>query len=389
MSRLLYLLNAYKENKISDEESAELLNLLGDGKGDHELGELVEKYWYSFDPALKSDESTITRSFETIRSLISERETTQVIQIGGWAKFKKMVIAAAVITAISTAAYFWLAPGQPQTRQLQAQNSSETTGSPGSDKAVLVLSNGSKIVLDSIGSMGLSDGGVDIAIDKGSMKYNASSKSEIKLKNTLTTPRGGQYKIKLADGTDVWLNAATRLTFPTSFSSKERIVELDGEAYFEVAKDPHHPFIVKVNDINVKVLGTSFNVMGYTDELSINTTLVEGRVLVETGAIRTELKPGQESIVHKTTGESTITNADISKALAWKNGFFEFENADIHVILRQISRWYDIDVEIGAVDKKKLFGGRISKNISLSQMIKLLQESGFNCKLTDQKLFIN
>jgi ferric-dicitrate binding protein FerR (iron transport regulator) len=191
--------------------------------------------------------------------------------------------------------------------------------------------------------------------------------------HTLVTPRGGQYQLLLPDGSKVWLNAASSVRFPTSFSGKERHVELTGEAYFEIAKDASRPFRVDApGGMQVEVLGTHFNIMSYTDENAINTTLLEGSVKVREGSVSSLLRPGEQASLNKASDGISVSNADVDETIAWKNGLFRFEGATIEAVMKQIARWYDVEVIYkGSVSKH--FRGMISRSVDISQVIKMLE----------------
>lgn len=248
---------------------------------------------------------------------------------------------------------------------------------PGGNKAVLLLADGSKIVLDSA-TNGLlaSDPATKITkIEEGQLRLSSAGQATSTAFNTLTTPRGGQYAITLADGTTVWLNSASSLRFPNAFSGKERVVELSGEAYFEVAKNPLQPFTVKVNEMEVKVLGTHFNVMAYEDEDAVQTTLLEGAVRIRQQDASALLKPGQQAAA-KAGGVIKISNgADIAQVMAWKNGYFDFEGATIEAIMRQLARWYPVDV-VYAGKIPAHFTGTISKNVGIEKVFQMLELTG-------------
>jgi ferric-dicitrate binding protein FerR (iron transport regulator) len=209
------------------------------------------------------------------------------------------------------------------------------------------------------------------------------------LYNTISTPKGGQYQVTLSDGSKVWLNAASSLRFPATFSGKERKVELTGEGYFEVAHNKKMPFHVTVNDLDVEVLGTHFNINAYADESAIKTTLLEGSVKVVKGNETKIIEPGEQASV--TTSEDEINvkqQVDLEQVVAWKNGIFQFERADIESVMRQISRWYDIDVDYhGRVSEH--FGGTISRDVNISDVLKMLEMTGgVNFKIDGKKVIV-
>ncbi|HJU45510.1 MAG TPA: FecR domain-containing protein [Chitinophagaceae bacterium] len=247
---------------------------------------------------------------------------------------------------------------------------------PGGNKATLTLADGRTIVLDSTqnGTIATQGGSSIIKLSNGQIRYDLKGLSQGSVSwNTLSTPRGGTYQITLPDGSKVWLNAESSITYPVAFTGNERRVELvDGEAYFEVAKDSKRPFIVSVDDnMEVEVLGTHFNVNAYEDEEVIKTTLVEGKVKVNKSNKSNEsllLIPGQQAKVNIENETITVINdVDTEEAIAWKEGLFYFEDDDIKTVMRQLARWYDVEVEYeGKVpDSKPILYWQLYKRIHI------------------------
>lgn len=275
--------------------------------------------------------------------------------------------AASVIILVSAGIYFWL---QPQKQPDQQVTNVVPAGEilPGSDRAVLTLGNGRQVKLE--GQKIISDGELQIRNENNELVYPESGVVSF---NTMSTPRGGQYQVRLPDGSRVWLNAASSITYPTVFKGKERVVELLGEAYFEVEKNTAMPFKVHVNGMDVKVLGTHFNVMAYDDETAAKTTLLEGAVQIIKGNSTAVLKPGQEASLDNTGEKIKIAAADVEQATAWKNGLFLFNRSDIRSIMRQLSRWYDFEIKYASTFENRNFSGMISRKTELSQVLKMLQ----------------
>lgn len=259
---------------------------------------------------------------------------------------------------------------------------------PGGNKAVLTLANGEKISLTDAdnGTLAEQAGIKVVKTTDGQLVYEVrhleGGRTERSLPavemtyNTIETPKGGRYQVRLPDGSNVWLNAASKLTFPSSFiTHKSRMVELSGEAYFEIAKDKEHPFIVKTYNQVVEVFGTQFNINSYVDEPDVKTTLLEGSIKVsENKGIDKILKPGQQSTI--TSSGLKVENVDIDLAVAWKNNQFVFESDDIQYIMRMIARWYNVEVEyVGAIPKNK-FGGAVSRFENVSEVLKSLESTG-------------
>lgn len=265
---------------------------------------------------------------------------------------------------------------------------------PGTNRAYLHLANGQLIYLDSSGNGELAQQGTASIIKKDDqLLYNNTSGSAESLPemNTLQTPRGGQFRLVLPDGSRVWLNAASSISFPTAFHSKQRRVKITGEVYFEIERDVTRPFIVSLKpDTEVEVLGTSFNVQSYPDEHQIKTTLLEGSIKLLHNKGDVKLKPGQQGEIQAgtNTGIRINDNADLEDVMAWKNGYFSFKMADLSVIMRQLSRWYDVDVVYRGTVPKRSFGGEISRSASLSEVLSILEESKINFTIENKTIIV-
>ncbi|MFD2556678.1 FecR family protein [Sphingobacterium tabacisoli] len=250
---------------------------------------------------------------------------------------------------------------------------------PGKDQAFILLSDGRRVAVEDAesGLLALESGVKVTKSPSGEITYEVgiSEKANPNTYNTIETPRGGQFRVNLPDGTKVWLNAASSLKFSTALSTvKERRIALNGEAYFEVTKDPDRPFIVKSGNQEVEVLGTKFNVSAYSEETNMKTTLVEGAVKVTSGSIKKQLKPDQQAIVSKSiTIKPVVTEVE----LAWKNGDFNLESDDFRTVMRKISRWYDVEIEYdhsAPVDLE--LGGKIARSKSLASILRIMEATG-------------
>lgn len=272
----------------------------------------------------------------------------------------------------------------------KSSNQSQETGDavhlnddiePGRNKAILTLSNGASVMLsDSLDNSLIRQGNTKI-IRQGSgvltyRKEGAQLGMAIPY-NTLTTPRGGQYGITFSDGTKVWLNSGSSIRYPTSFTGDTREVEITGECYFEVARDASMPFVVNAGNVAVNVLGTHFDIMSYQDDSLVKTTLLEGSVRVTELSTRQSqlVNPGQQVEVGRNGTLRLVTGVDLEKAVAWKNGLFVFNNDDIHAVMQELARWYDVDVIIkGNISQH--FSGSIHRNVKMSKVFEVLQETG-------------
>ena len=265
----------------------------------------------------------------------------------------------------------------------------------GSDKAMLTLADGSTIDLDNASAGSLTTQG-SAQINKtgdGRITYTATAPSEEKTYNILSTPKGGQYRLTLQDGTQVWLNAGSSIRYPTAFSGKERRVEVTGEAYFDVARNPEMPFRVSVRgftstNTEIEVLGTQFNVNAYSDEPDMKTTLLEGAVRLITPTASTTLRPAQQAILGSSGEMRTTPMSDPDETIAWKEGAFEFDHADIAAVMRQISRWYDVDVVYQGPVPADRFSGRFPRKTSLAGVLKIMNISGVQLMAENKKIII-
>jgi len=253
---------------------------------------------------------------------------------------------------------------------------------PGNDKAILQLADGSSIVLDSTGNGKISNqGGTAVNKQDGIVLYNSlpMNNAATVAYNILRTPKGGQYQLQLPDGSKVWLNAQSSLRFPTAFTGNERVVELTGEAYFEVAKNKEKPFkVITPREGQVEVLGTHFNINAYADEEVMKTTLLEGKVKLTAldNGESALLNPGEQSSLSQSSHLSQPIPVQTEEVVAWKNGLFRFEDASIASIMRQIARWYDVEIVYeGKIDKE--FIGTIPRQVPVSTVLKILESTGW------------
>ncbi len=252
------------------------------------------------------------------------------------------------------------------------------------DKAILTLANGQQILLDDTAKGQLAEqNGVNVVkTDSGQLTYVTGGKGAggsqgsaqgLSQYNTLATPRGGQYQVVLPDGTKVWLNSASSLKYPTVFDGSSRHVELTGEAYFEVAKNNRAPFTVGTAGLQVAVLGTAFNLMAYTDEENIRTTLVNGAVRLIGPKGAQVIKPGEQGSLDEKEGHFTVSRPDLDEVLAWKEGEFKFSGQPIRTIMRQMARWYDVEVEYQGAPPVNLFNGDITRTQNASVLLDILE----------------
>ena len=366
--------------------------------------EFLEKYYRFFDKeekislSLSPEEKAIleNRIYRNIERLIASPEKLGPVVRGPFFFLRRIAAAAVIILMTASIAIYFSRNRTPTASLSKIGNTSERYKNdlaPGGNKAILTLADGSQIVLDSVrnGKIGSQGNSNILKFKNGELAYKPESaktppeeNAEVKY-NMVSTPKGGQYQISLADGTKVWLNAASSIRFPATFSGNERHVEITGEAYFEVSTlykaaggnkvKEKIPFVVLVNGIQVQVLGTHFNINAYDDEASVRTTLLEGSVKVAKGNSFTILKPGNQSEVDRDGKMKLIAESNMEEAVAWKNGMFEFRSAGIETIMRQIARWYDVDIEYQKkVDEK--FYAEIPRNTHASALFRILEATG-------------
>ena len=258
------------------------------------------------------------------------------------------------------------------------------------ERVFLTMSDGRTINLDVVAN-GTLPGASSVTKQDSLLVYKVEGSSTSGVPagyNTLSTSQGGQYQVLLPDGSKVWLNAVSSLRFPTVFTGKEREVELTGEAYFEVSKNRKKPFRVNVGGIHISVLGTHFNVNAYADDHEIRTSLLEGRVKVVKDQESDFLEPGQQAVVNNKSSGIRVRYSDMNEVMAWKHGLFEFKGADITSIMRQISRWYDVEIVYAGEVPVRRFEGKISKTAPLSDVLQILELSDVKFAVEAKKIIV-
>jgi len=306
-------------------------------------------------------------------------------------QLSRFAIAASIFIFSAIGIYLFLVHSQPR-QQVAINKPQKQDVAPGGNKAVLTLADGSTIVLNSAKVGKLARQG-NIIIKKsadGQISYKdvavTPHGSTGIIYNTAATPQGGQYQFILSDGTKVWLNAASSIKYPVVFNGSERKVELTGEAYFEVAHNAKKPFKVISNGQTVEVLGTHFNINAYTDEQAIKTTLLQGSVKVSAEGASNIIKPGEQARFEH--GAINVANVDLDEVVAWKNGFFFFDDYNIHDVMRQLSRWYNVDVKYEGQLPARKFSGEISRNVNISQILDILSFKKIHYKIEGRTITV-
>lgn len=372
---LLYLLNQYANDQLTETEAEEFFKLIHLEGARELLEKMAETESNGGHSSMNLPEANWHRIWEKIEQAkrsapVAKRQTNLV---------KRFRMVAILLLVALGAVYFLYNRNNTKSVPIAVQYKGDVA--PGHNGAVLHLSDGSTVVLDSAanGTVAL-QGDIQAVKINGGLKYVGKTSEAIY--NTITTDKGRQWQLQLPDGSKVWLNAASSIRYPLGFTGKERMVEITGEAYFEVKHNDRQPFIVRVNNkAEVQVMGTHFNVNAYDNESHIATTLLEGRVQVKrldvgNAHASVTLQPGQQAEWKENSlpgGINLVKSADIDKIMAWKNGLFNFEGASLEEVMRQLERWYDIDVVFEKPKTDIRFGGKMTKGITLNEMLEILK----------------
>ncbi|MEO7982711.1 MAG: FecR domain-containing protein [Bacteroidota bacterium] len=395
------LFQKYLENQCTPEEAETVLAWLESEEYSQEQKELISGLLSGNPEVGKSItealQQRLQKSFKNTLQKIEEKENT-----GG--KLKKFVwlwyAAAAVLLILVGSGTYWLLQLKVPAKNTAMATYKEKTNeikkdlAPGSNKAVLTLADGSTIVLDDAENGILTQqGNTKVVKVNGKLAYDpANTKNSEILYNTISTPRGGQYQIELPDGSQVWLNSLSSLHFPAAFAGKERRVEITGEAYFEVAKNAAMPFKVAIvtptGDVGeIEVLGTHFNVMAYNDEAEVKATLLKGSIKINQDRKTVVIKPGQQARLQHQSIQVT-DDVDIEEVMAWKNGYFQFNAASLQQVMRQIARWYDVEISYEGKVPERRFGGKISRDNNASEVLRVLELSKVKFRIEDKKIIV-
>jgi transmembrane sensor len=424
---LEYLLNRYANKTCTVEEKEELMRLLQESGNDEALQQLIDKMLEERPvihtmPEMNA-QAVLQAIFEADETPVVNMEETPVRKIS----FGRIAAAASVLLLLTAAGWFMLNRSSKPDVTTAAVIKNDVA--PGGNKALLTLADGSTIVLDNAANGVVAEEGsaTVVKLKNGQLVYKtdkeqAAGKAGEVAYNTLSTPKGGEYKIVLPDGSEVWLNAESSITYPTTFNAKERKVQVTGEAYFEVAKlvtaneGKRVPFLVDIysrkapkgNGLpptggargglmgQVQVLGTHFNINAYDDEKAVKTTLLEGKVKVVKREMANgkedsiTLKPGEQAVVEPHSPLAINHSPSVGQVMAWKNGVFHFENADIQTVMRQLSRWYDVEVVYKRdIEKDDPLHFEVKRNTNLSDVLKVLNlAGGAKFSIDDEKKII-
>lgn len=403
--RLAYLFQLFIAKKATTAQRDELMLLMADADREEEVNSLLKEYWDAFDP-----EKVLFTELESdalLDRMLQSPGLTSTHRRPGprWRRYRWEWLAAASLLLFITVGTYLAVRQQFVTDKVSEKPIEDVE--PGREKAMLTLSSGRKIALDDAPVGILAEQG-PIKISKaedGALIYNVTTggqsphPDEADEYNTISTPRGGRYKVVLPDGTRVWLNAATTLRYPTRFGNKVRRVELTGEAYLEVnsvgatgaERGSKVPFQVASGHQLVEVLGTHFNINSYADEKIAKTTLLEGRIRITNVNKGNKMKliPGQQCSISQTGELQLLKHVDLEEAVAWKDDIFSFKSSDIQSVMRQIARWYNVDVSYEGSIPDEHLTGYISRKVPISRVVKMLEQtSDLKFRIEGRKLVV-
>jgi transmembrane sensor len=357
-NELLQSLRSWYRNELSSVNEPELMQFLAEPNNKDVVMQVMDQLWMQNEAFTADNKVHIEK---VLQSIIQEPKSPVIIAHRihflktAWFRY-----AAVFILIFGIVAYLW-SHNKPTKTTTSEKIVAQQEILPGSNKAILTLSDGLQVELNNK-TTNINEAGINIINTAGKLKYG---KADRVVMNTMSTPNGGQYQLTLPDGSRVWLNAASSITYPTAFTNNTREVQITGEAYFEIAQNKSQPFIVKTTLAQITVLGTSFNVNNYPDEPG-------GKISIASGAVKINnqlLAPGQAFINGK------IISTDINQDIAWKNGYFNMQGVDIKTVMRSIARWYDVDVLYQKNITHKFYI-KFARITPLSDVIKILEATG-------------
>jgi hypothetical protein len=396
--RLSELSFKYLQEGLNEEERLELNDFLNESEANRQFfDDLINQVRINEDleHLYKTDSNAV---WESVVKANPRLKKGTVI-----AFFRPTVRYAAAVILIAALAGYWLVRHNENKQVAKVETTQKPVVNndvkPGQYKAKLTLDDGTTMILDSAKNGRLvQQGGITVLSKDGKLVYQNSSHvgkgREAKvLYNTLSTAKGESYATVLSDGTQVWLNSLSSIRYPVTFTGDMRQVEITGEAYFEVAHNSAMPFVVKVNDFQIQVLGTHFNINSYTDEPAMKTTLLQGKVRVRSSTTNDELilAPGEQALMNKQTQAiSKAKEVDVDAEVAWRFGLFQFNNADLKTVMRQLERWYDVQVSYeGNIQNGDFeFLGKLPRNMNLSQVLSILEKQDVHFKIEGKKIIV-
>ena len=395
------LVQRHIDNQLTEQEEQEFFALIEQEEYQLLLQQVIDE---QFQQAEVAGPSIHPHRLQQMRAHILTSKPAKGVVIF---TLRRMAAAAAILILLAGAVYWWSIPGkEPEVAIVKPGTPVDVA--PGKNGAVLTLADGSKVVLDSAADgIIAAQNGAQAVLKNGQLSYRSTADNNKSVSfNTMTTPNGRQFHVRLPDGTGVWLNAASSITYPTTFTSNTREVSITGEVYFEVTplrltSGKKMPFIVKVNnETQVEVLGTHFNINAYGDGEGIKTTLLEGKVKVVNGqrsmvngqlkaGNEVMLKPGEQAVSAGAYSPFTIHHSpDIDQVMAWKNGLFNFNGNDIRSAINEIGRWYDLEVIYESIPEQREIVGEIQRDLTLMQAMTVLKKLHISYRLDGKKLII-
>ncbi|UYQ91392.1 FecR domain-containing protein [Chitinophaga horti] len=381
-ARIRYLVTQFVSGTCTPQERHELFGYINRSENDEALKSALDEAWAAYEPNTPMPDDVSERILSNIYPT-SQPMVVKHRRNLGWA--------AAAALVLSAGAFFIWKPA-PQPRMLATPTPRyQNEVQPGGNKALLTLADGTVIELDSAanGVLATQNGAQVKKLANGQLVYDATAANGAPSgNNTMSTPRGGSYRLSLPDGTQVWLNASSSITYPVNFAANERRVTISGEVYFEVTPDAARPFRVNAPQMEVQVLGTSFNINAYEDESAVRTTLLTGAVKITAGAqVSSVLQPGQQASL-KQQSLTVANNINTEDVIAWKNGYFQFNDADMATVMRQLEKWYDVEVVYEGEVPKRSFGGGMQRSLPLTQVLKILEENDVQFKVTGNRITV-
>jgi ferric-dicitrate binding protein FerR (iron transport regulator) len=375
VERLQYLFGKYASGEATTDELQEFWQLVSAHGEEGLLMEEMQEWWE------KEDLSAGVNGEKTLQRVLSKPAPVR--------RLRPLWAAAAAVLLLGCALFYFLhephSKPAPVARIIKSSYKNDVM--PGVTGATLTLADGTVVPLDSAGArLSMTQGGTRIAAKNGTVEYTSESASPQVLYNTLTTGRGQQFPLRLSDGSLVLLDAGSSITYPAGFPADRRVVQVKGQAWFEIAKDAARPFIVNSDNKQIEVLGTSFNVKAYEENPGVEVTLVEGAVRVTSGTESQVMKPGQQAVL--STGIKLNTHADINEAVAWKDGNYEYKSRNLTYVMQDVARWYDIEIIYEGAKPTDTFTGGFSRSLTLTELLTILEMTGIHFKLEGRKLTV-
>lgn len=367
------------DQKMTAGEIQQLRALVQNTRHQQQLDQLLNTLYNEEQQVPPAAETSAREAFEEVWQQLQTPAPVHTLPPARRFHWWRYAAAVLVVCAAAGGAYM-LTRSKTGTTQGKTTAQAAAVIQPGGDKALLTLADGSVIALNDAENGTLAQQGNTQVVKQagGALSYQTKGAvDKAALYNTIQTPRGGKFHITLPDGSKVWLNAASSLYYPTAFTGSSREVTLTGEAYFEIAPNTQQPFRVLVNNMQVNVLGTHFNIMAYTEEVAIQTTLLQGSVSVSIPGSNKTLQPGQRASLHRQNNTLQLqSDVDTEETIAWKNGQIQFAGADLHAAMRMIERWYDVQVEYRGTVPIAHFRGSLPSNAPITEVLNQMQQTG-------------